>query len=129
MTDIYVKPVIIDIETGDIIDNDSFDTKMLLSLYKLGYDFQADQFNEQIDSWNEEFEGLYPDICNDLHDTVKQEFYDNFIVERWQKIIDDFNNIASTIVKDAKLFIDDLCVKMNDGKGHIIELRTVNPNY
>lgn len=129
MTDIYVKPVIIDIETEDIIDNDSFDTKMVLSLYKLGYDFQADQFNEQIDSWNEEFEGLYPDIYNDLHDTVKQEFYDNFIVERWQKIIDDFNNIASTIVKDAKLFIEDLCVKMNDGKGHIIELRTVNPNY
>lgn len=53
MTDIYVKPVIIDIETGDIIDNDSFDTK---------------------------------------------------------------------------LFIDDLRVKMNDGKGHIIESRTVNPN-
>lgn len=128
MTDIYVKPVIIDIETGDIIDNDSFDTKMLLNLYKLGYDFQADQFNERIDSWNEEFERLYPDIYNDLHDPVKQEFYDNFIVERWQKIIDDFNNIASTIVKDAKLFIDDLCVKMNDSKGHIIELRTVNPN-
>lgn len=128
MTDIYVKPVIIDIETGDIIDNDSFDTKMLLSLYKLGYDFQVERFNEQIDSWNEEFERLYPDIYNDLHDPVKQEFYNNFIVERWQKIIDDFNNIASTIVKDAKLFIDDLCVKLNDGKGHIIELRTVNPN-
>lgn len=128
MTDIYVKPVIIDIETGDIIDNDSFDTKMLLSLYKLGYDFQVERFNEQIDSWNEEFERLYPDIYNDLHDPVKQEFYNNFIVERWQKIIDDFNNIASTIVKDAKLFIEDLCVKLNDGKGHIIELRTVNPN-
>lgn len=128
MTDIYVKPVIIDVETGDIIDNDSFDTKMLLSLYKLGYDFQAEQFNKQIDSWNEEFERLHPDIYNDLHDPVKQEFYDNFIVERWQKIIDDFNNIASTIVKDAKLFIEDLCVKMNDGEGHIIELRTVNPN-
>lgn len=128
MTDIYVKPVIIDVETGDIIDNDSFDTKMLLSLYKLGYDFQVERFNEQIDSWNEEFERLYPDIYNDLHDPVKQEFYDNFIVERWQKIIDDFNNIASTIVKDAKLFIEDLCVKLNDGKGHIIELRTVNPN-
>lgn len=128
MTDIYVKPVIIDVETGDIIDNDSFDTKMLLSLYKLGYDFQVERFNEQIDSWNEEFERLYPDIYNDLHDPVKQEFYNNFIVERWQKIIDDFNNIASTIVKDAKLFIEDLCVKLNDGKGHIIELRTVNPN-
>lgn len=128
MTDIYVKPVIIDVETGDIIDNDSFDTKMLLNLYKLGYNFQVERFNEQIDSWNEEFEGLYPDIYNHLDDPVKQKFYDNFIVERWQKIIDDFNNIASTIVKDAKLFIDDLCVKMNDGKGHIIELRTVNPN-
>lgn len=128
MTDIYVKPVIIDIETGDIIDNDSFDTKMLLILYKLGYIFQAKRFNEQIDSWNEEFEGLYPDIYNDLNDPVKKKFYDDFIVERWQKIIDDFNNIASTIVKDAKLFIDDLCVKMNDGKGHIIESRTVNPN-
>lgn len=128
MTDIYVKPVIIDVETGDIIDNDSFDTKMLLSLYKLGYNFQVERFNEQIDSWNEEFERLYPDIYNDLHDPVKQEFYNNFIVERWQKIIDDFNNIASTIVKDAKLFIEDLCVKLNDGKGHIIELRTVNPN-
>lgn len=128
MTDIYVKPVIIDVETGDIIDNDSFDTKMLLSLYKLGYDFQVERFNEQIDSWNEEFERLYPDIYNDLHDPVKQEFYNNFIVERWQKIIDDFNNIASTIVKDVKLFIEDLCVKLNDGKGHIIELRTVNPN-
>lgn len=128
MTDIYVKPVIIDVETGDIIDNDLFDTKMLLSLYKLGYNFQVERFNEQIDSWNEEFERLYPDIYNDLHDPVKQEFYNNFIVECWQKIIDDFNNIASTIVKDAKLFIEDLCVKLNDGKGHIIELRTVNPN-
>lgn len=128
MTDIYVKPVIIDIETGDIIDNDSFDTKMVLILYKLGYIFQAERFNEQIDSWNEEFERLYPDIYNYLDDPVKQEFYDNFIVERWQKIIDDFNNIASTIVKDAKLFIEDLRVKMNDGKGHIIETRTVNPN-
>lgn len=128
MTDIYVKPVIIDVETGDIIDNDLFDTKMLLSLYKLGYNFQVERFNEQIDSWNEEFERLYPDIYNDLHDPVKQEFYNDFIVERWQKIIDDFNNIASTIVKDAKLFIEDLCVKLNDGKGHIIELRTVNPN-
>lgn len=128
MTDIYVKPVIIDIETGDIIDNDSFDTKMLLTLYKLGYIYQANQVNEQIDSWNKEFERLYPDIYNDLHDPVKQEFYDNFIVERWQKIIDDFNKISSTIVKDAKLFIEDLYVKMNDGKGHIIETRTVNPN-
>lgn len=128
MTDIYVKPVIIDIKTGDIIDNDSFDTKMVLILYKLGYIFQAERFNEQIDSWNEEFERLYPDIYNDLHDPVKQEFYNDFIVKRWQKIIDDFNNIASTIVKDTKLFIDDLCVKMNDGKGHIIESRTVNPN-
>lgn len=128
MTDIYVKPIIIDIETGDIIDNDSFDTKMVLILYKLGYIFQAERFNEQIDSWNEEFERLYPDIYNDLHNPVNQKFYDDFIVERWQKIIDDFNQIASTIVKDAKLFIDDLCVKMNDGKGHIIETRTVNPN-
>jgi hypothetical protein len=128
MTDIYVKPVIIDVETGDIIDNDSFDTKMLLTLYKLGYIYQTNQVNEHIDSWNEEFERLYPDIYNDLHDPVKQEFYDNFIVERWQKIIDDFNKIASTIVKDAKLFIEDLCVKMNDGKGHIIETRIVNPN-
>lgn len=128
MTDIYVKPVIIDVETGDIIDNDSFDTKMLLILYKLGYIFQVNRFNEQIDSWNEEFERLYPDIYNDLNDPVKQKFYNDFIVERWQKIIDDFNKIASTIVKDAKLFIDDLCVKMNDGKGHIIETRTVNPN-
>lgn len=128
MTDIYVKPVIIDIETGDIIDNDSFDTKMLLILYKLGYIFQVERFNEQIDSWNEEFERLHPDIYNHLDDPVKQEFYDNFIVERWQKIIDDFNNIASTIVKDAKLFIEDFCVKMNDGKGHIIESRIVNPN-
>lgn len=128
MTDIYVKPVIIDIQTGDVIDNDSFDTKMVLILYKLGYIFQAERFNEQIDSWNEEFERLHPDIYNDLHDPVKQKFYNDFIVERWQKIIDDFNNIASTIVKDAKLFIDDLCVKMNDGKGHIIETRTVNPN-
>lgn len=128
MTDIYVKPVIIDIETGDIIDNDSFDTKMVLILYELGYIFQAERFNEQIDSWNEEFERLHPDIYNHLDDPVKQEFYNDFIVERWQKIIDDFNNIASTIVKDAKLFIDDLCVKMNDGKGHIIESRTVNPN-
>lgn len=128
MTDIYVKPVIIDVETGDIIDNDSFDTKMLLSLYKLGYNFQVERFNEQIDSWNEEFECFYPDIYNHLDDPVKQKFYNNFIVERWQKIIDDFNNIVSTIVKDAKLFIEDLCVKLNDGKGHIIELRTVNPN-
>ena len=128
MTDIYVKPVIIDIETGDVIDNNSFDTKMVLILYTLGYIFQAERFNEQIDSWNEEFERLHPDIYNHLDDPVKQEFYDKFIVERWQKIIDDFNNIASTIVKDAKLFIDDLCVKMNDGKGHIIESRTVNPN-
>lgn len=128
MTDIYVKPVIIDIETGDIIDNDSFDTKMVLILYTLGYIFQAEQLNEQIDSWNEEFERLHPDIYNHLDDPVKEEFYDNFIVERWQKIIDDFNKIASTIVKDAKLFIDDLCVKMNDGKGHIIESRIVNPN-
>lgn len=128
MTDIYVKPVIIDVETGDIIDNDSFDTKMVLVLYKLGYIYQVERFNEQIDSWNEEFERLYPDIYNHLDDTVKQAFYDDFIVERWQKIIDDFNKIASTIVKDAKLFIDDLCVKMNDGKGHIIETRTVNPN-
>lgn len=128
MTDIYVKPVIIDVETGDIIDNDSFDTKMLLNLYKLGYNFQVERFNERIDSWNEEFECLYPDIYNHLDDPVKQKFYNNFIVERWQKIIDDFNNIASTIVKDAKLFIEDLCVKLNDGKGHIIELRTVNPN-
>lgn len=128
MTDIYVKPVIIDVETGDIIDNDLVDTKTLLSLYKLGYDFQVERFNNQIDSWNEEFGRLYPDIYNDLYNPVKQEFYDNFIVERWQKIIDDFNNIASTIVKDAKLFIEDLCVKMDDGKGHIIELRAVNPN-
>lgn len=128
MTDIYVKPVIIDVETGDIIDNDLFDTKKLLSLYELGYDFQAERFNEYIDSWNEEFERLHPDMYNDLHDPVKQEFYNNFIVERWQKIIDDFNNIASTFVKDAKLFIEDLRVKLNDGKGHIIELRTVNPN-
>lgn len=126
MTDMYVKPVIIDIETGDVIDNDSFDTTMVLNLYKLGYIFQAERFNEDIDSWNEEFERLYPDMYNHLDDPVKRKFYDDFIVERRQKIIDDFNAIASTTVTDAKLFIDDLGVKMNDGKGHIIESRTVH---
>lgn len=32
MTDIYVKPVIIDIETGDIIDNDSLKTESHMRL-------------------------------------------------------------------------------------------------
>ena len=129
MTDIYAKPVIIDIETGKIISNESFEADMLFDTYLLGYNFQAEEFNKEIDSWNEEFDRLYPDICNDLDNPVNEKFYDSFIIERWQKIIDRFNNVLTTYVKNAKLFIDDFCVKMNDGQGHIIEMRVVNPNY
>lgn len=129
MTDIYAKPVIIDIENGKTIPNNSFETETLLDTYLLGYNFQAEQFNKEIDSWNEEFDRLYPDIYNDLNNLVNQKIYNNFIVERWQKIIDQFNNVASAYVDGLEFVIEeDLNVTMLDGLSHKIRMELVNSN-
>lgn len=125
MTDIYARITITDIETGEIIPNDRFGAKMLIDAYMIGYNWQANKFNERIDSWNNEFDSLHPDIYNNLDDPENRKIYNRFVIERWQQIIDQFNDVMST-VGNARFIIEDFSVKMLDGWGHKVQTKLTN---
>ncbi len=118
MNDIYGHIVITDIKTGEIIPSDRTGWNLLATAFMIGYNWQADRFNEQIDSWNSEFDKNHPDL-GDLNDN---EEYNQFIIERWQKIIDQYNSVLA-MYGSTKFVIEDLNVVMFDDFGHKVEMK------
>lgn len=119
MTDNYANVAIIDIETGESISHDRFGAKLLIDVYMTSFNWQAYRWNKQIDSWNEEFDRLHPDM--NMDDPECQKVYDQFIVECWQPIVDQLNDTMS-MCEGLKFIIEDLAFKMLDGWGHKIQL-------
>ena len=120
MNDIYGHIVITDIKTGKIIPNDRTGWNLVAGAFIVGYNWQADCFNEQIGSWNSEFDKNHPNL-GDLKDN---EEYHQFIIERWQKILDQYNK-AMALFGSAKFVIENFKVVMLDGWGHKAEMKLV----
>ena len=119
MNDIYAKVVITDIKTGEIIPKNRTGWNLVAYAYIIGYNWIANRFNEQIDSWNSEFDKNHPD----LGDFTNNEEYDRFIMERRNKIIDQYNEAMASYGGTAKFVIEDLNEVMFDGFGHKAEMR------
>lgn len=119
MNDIYANIVITDIKTGEIIPKNRIGWDLVAHAYVIGYNWMADRFNEQIDSWNSEFDKDHPNIS----DYMNNEEYKRFITEHWNKIIDQYNKAMAIYGGTAKFEIEDLNVVMLDGFGHKVEMR------
>ena len=119
MNDIYANIVITDIKTGEILPKNRTGWNLVAYAYIIGYNWIADRFNEQIDSWNSEFDKNHPD----LSDFTNNEEYDRFITEHCNKIIDQYNEAMATFGGTAKFEIEDLNVVMLDGFGHKVEMK------
>lgn len=119
MNDIYANIVITDIKTGEIIPKNRTGWNLVAYAYIIGYNWIADRFNEQIDSWNSEFDKNHPD----LSDFTNNEEYDRFITEHCNKIIDQYNEAMATFGGTAKFEIEDFNVVMLDGFGHKVEMK------
>lgn len=122
MNDIYANIVITDIKTGEIISQDRIGWNLVAHAYVIGYNWIANQFNEQIDSWNSEFYKNHPNIS----DYANNEEYEQFIIERLNKIVDQYNEAMATYGGTAKFEIEDLNVVMLDGFGHKVEMKLKN---
>lgn len=120
MNDIYANIIITDIKTGEIIPNDRPGWDMVAKAYLIGYNWQADRFNEQIDSWNSEFDKMHPDHG----DLTNDEDYEQFIIDRWQPIIDQYND-AMAVFAPVKFEIENTEVVMFDGWGHKVSMNLV----
>lgn len=119
MNDIYAKIVITDIKTGEIISQDRIGWNLVARAYVIGYNWISNRFNEQIDSWNSEFDKDHPNIS----DFMNNEDYKRFITERWNTIIDQYNEAMAVYGGTAKFEIEDLNVVMLDGFGHKVEMK------
>lgn len=119
MNDIYANIVITDIKTGEIIPKNRTGWNLVAYAFVIGHNWMSDRFNEQIDSWNLEFDKNHPD----LDDYIDNEEYDRFIMERWNKIIDQYNEAMASYGGKAKFEIEDLNEVMFDGFGHKVEMR------
>lgn len=119
MNDIYANIVITDIQTGEIIPQNRNGWNLVAHAYLIGYNWIVNRFNEQIDSWNSEFDKNH----QDLGDFKNNEEYDRFIMERLNKIIDQYNEAMASYGGIAKFVIEDLNVVMFDGFGHKVEMR------
>lgn len=119
MNDIYANIVITDIKTGEIISQDRIGWNLVANAFVIGHNWIANQFNEQIDSWNSEFDKNHPNIS----DYANNEEYEQFIIERWNKIINQYNEAMATFGGTAKFEIEDLNVVMLDGFGHKVEMK------
>ena len=119
MNDIYANIVITDIKTGEIISQDRIGWNLGANAFVIGHNWIANQFNEQIDSWNSEFDKNHPNIS----DYANNEEYEQFIIERWNKIINQYNEAMATFGGTAKFEIEDLNVVMLDGFGHKVEMK------
>ena len=120
MTDIYGHITVTDINTGKILPSDESSVDRLTQAYMIGYNWQAQQFNNEIDSWNSEFDKTHPNH-GDLTDNDE---YNQFIMDRWQPIIDQFNELMSVVGK-AQFAIEDFAVVMYDGFGHKVGMNLV----
>lgn len=121
MNDIYANIVITDIKTGEIIPQNRIGWNLVAHAYIIGYKWIVNRFNEQIDSWNSEFDKNHPDLC----DFTNNEEYDRFIMERQNKIIDQYNEAMASYGGTAKFEIEDLNEVMFDGFGHKAEMKLV----
>lgn len=119
MNDIYANIVITDIKTGEIIPQNRIGWDLVAHAYVIGYNWMADRFNEQIDSWNSEFDKDHPNIS----DYMNNEEYKRFITEHWNNIIDQYNKAMAIYGGTAKFEIEDLNVVMLDGFGHKVEMK------
>lgn len=119
MNDIYANIVITDIKTGEIIPQNRIGWDLVAHAYVIGHNWMADRFNEQIDSWNSEFDKDHPNIS----DYMNNEEYKRFITEHWNKIINQYNKAMAIYGGTAKFEIEDLNVVMLDGFGHKVEMR------
>ncbi len=119
MKDIYANIVITDIKTGEIIPQDRIGWNLVAHAYVIGYNWIADKFNEQIDSWNSEFNKDHPNIS----DFTNNEDYERFINEHYNTIINQYNEAMASYCGTAKFEIEDLNVVMLDGFGHKVEMR------
>ena len=119
MNDIYANIVITDIKTGEIIPKNRTGWNLVAYAYAIGYNWMSNRFNEQIDSWNSEFDKNHPD----LDKYIDNEEYDRLITELWNKIIDQYNEAMAIYGGTAKFEIEDLNVVMLDGFGHKVEMK------
>lgn len=121
MNDIYAKVVITDIKTGEIIPQNRIGWDLVAHAYIIGHNWIANQFNEQIDSWNSEFDKDHQNIS----DYMNNEDYRRFITEHWNEIIDQYNEAMAAYGGTAKFEIEDFNVLMLDGFGHKAEMKLV----
>ena len=121
MNDIYTNIVITDIKTGEIIPKNRTGWNLVAYAYVIGYNWMSNRFNEQIDSWNSEFDKNHPD----LDKYIDNEEYDRLITELWNKIIDQYNEAMAIYGGTAKFEIEDLNVVMLDGFGHKVEMERI----
>lgn len=119
MNDIYANIVITDIKTGEIVPKNRTGWNLVAYAYAIGYDWMSNRFNEQIDSWNSEFDKNHPD----LDEYIDNEEYDRLITELWNKIIDQYNEAMAALNGTAKFEIEDLNIVMLDGFGHKVEMK------
>lgn len=119
MNDIYVNIVITDIKTGEIIPQNRKGWNLVAHAFIIGYNWIANQFIEQIDSWNSEFDKDHPNIS----DFTNDENYERFITEHWNKIIDQYNEAMATYGGTAKFELEGINTVMLDGFGHKVEMR------
>lgn len=119
MNDIYENIVITDIKTGEIVPKNRTGWNLVAYAYAIGYNWMSNRFNEQIDSWNSEFDKNH----HDLDEYIDNEEYDRLITELWNKIIDQYNEAMATFGGTAKFEIEDLNVVMLDGFGHKVEMK------
>lgn len=119
MNDIYENIVITDIKTGEIVPKNRTGWNLVAYAYVIGYNWMSNRFNEQIDSWNSEFDKNHPD----LDEYIDNEEYDRLITELWNKIIDQYNEAMAIYGGTAKFEIEDLNVVMLDGFGHKVEMK------
>ena len=121
MNDIYANIVITDIKTGEIISQDRIGWNLVANAFVIGHNWIANQFNEQIDSWNSEFDKNHPNIS----DYANNEEYEQFIIEHWNKIVDQYNEAMAGYGSTAKFEIEDLNEVMFDGFGHKVEMKLI----
>lgn len=121
MNDIYVNIVITDIKTGEIISQDRIGWNLVANAFVIGHNWIANQFNEQVDSWNSEFDKNHPNIS----DYANNEEYEQFIIEHWNKIVDQYNEAMAGYGSTAKFEIEDLNEVMFDGFGHKVEMKLI----
>lgn len=119
MNDIYANIVITDIKTGEIVPKNRTGWNLVAYAYAIGYNWMSNCFNEQIDSWNSEFDKNHPD----LDEYIDNEEYDRLITELWNKIIDQYNEAMAAFDGTAKFEIEDLNIVMLDGFGHKVEMK------